>query len=691
MSTNRPRLQTAGDPAQPSGGWLARWGVFLGAVVIVLAVWLVYANSLATPFVFDDLKSITQNPTIRHLWPLSDVLSPPNEVTGAAGRPMVNLSLAINYAISGLDVKSYHVVNTLIHALAALTLFGVVRRTLRLTRLRDRFGTAALPLAWAVALLWAVHPLQTESVTCVVQRTESLMGLFYLLTFYAFIRSVEGAASRGWQVVTVIVCLLGMATKEVMVSAPVLLLLYDRTFVAGSFAAAWRARGWLYIALAATWLMLAWLTLHSGQRGGAAGFGLGVSAWDYALTQCRAIILYLQLAIWPHPLVVDYGTHVVQGVGEVWPQAMVLLALVTGTFVALRRWPMVGFLAFSFFAILAPSSSVVPLVSQTIAEHRMYLSLAALIILAVLGGYCWLGVRSVAVWLALSVVSGVVTARRNEDYRDPLTLWGVTAAEQPDNGRAQMNFATALANVGRLDEARGHFAASARLTPAFAEAHYSLAGVLLQLRRPAEAEAAAAEAVRLRPDYAEAHYVLATAMLQQGRMEEALAEYGTALRLKPDFADAEHTLAGALVMAGRTPEAFQHYEAALRLQPTNALLHAEMGSILARQGRLPEALDHFQTAERLDPGAVGVRYNMGNVLFALHRYGESAEQYAAVVRLRPDFAEAHNNLGNALTQLGRLDEAQKQYEETLRLKPEFAPARNNLRLLQAERAEGVGR
>jgi len=681
--------QLAGS--EQSAGFFARWGIFGAGAVLVLAVWAAYANSFSTPFVFDDLASVVQNPSIRHLGSLSDVLSPPNTATGAAGRPVVNLTLAVNYAFGGLDVRGYHVFNTLVHALAALTLFGIVRRTLLRPVLRERFGAAALPLAFAAALLWALHPLLTESVTCVVQRTESLMGLFYLLTLYGFICSVESPSCRIWAFLTVAACLLGMATKEVMVSAPLLILLYDRTFVAGSFRAAWSQRWRLYVGLAATWLLLAWLVAHVGQRGGGAGLGLGVSPWEYALTQCRAIVLYLRLAVWPSPLVVDYGTGVVREAGEVWLQGVLLVTLVAGTLVALHRRPVVGFVAFWFFAILAPSSSIVPLVSQTIAEHRMYLPLASVILFAVVGGYRWLGRASLPVWLVVAVVAGVATAERNRDYRDPLTLWSVTVADQPDNTRAQMNLGTALSAEGRLEEAETHFAAAARLTPGFVAARYSWAGVLLQLQRSAEAQAVAEQAVRLRPDYAEAYYVLGTALLQQGKTAAALEQYETALRLRPDFADVQHTMAGALAMDGRTDEALTHYEAALRLQPDNPRLHEEIGSVLGRMGRVEEAAGHFEAAVRRDPDSVIAHYNLGNAVFALRRWADAAQHYSTVVRLRPGFAEAHNNLANALMQLGRLDEAQAHYEETLRLKPDYTPARNNLARLQALRAGGSPR
>ncbi len=420
-------------PATParSNGWLPRWGIPLAGAVIAFAVWAVYANSFSAPFVFDDLMAITQNPTIRHLDRLGDVLSSPLFATGATGRPMVSLSLAINYALGGYEVRGYHITNTLIHTLAALVLFGIVRRTLLRPGLSERFGIAALPLAFAVALLWAVHPLLTESVTFVIQRSESLMGLFYLLTLYGFIRSVESPVPRRWEIFTVMVCLLGMATKEVMVSAPLVVLLYDRCFATGSFRAAWRARWKMYTGLAATWLLLAYLVVGSHQRGGS--FQGGVSSWDYLLTQCQAIVMYLKLAVWPSPLVVDYGMTIVHRLADVWLQALLLVLLAVGTVVALRRRQAAGFLGFCFFAILAPSSSVVPLITQTMAEHRMYLPLASVIALVVLGAYRWLGKYSLPLWLVLVVVAGVVTIARNRDYESNLKLWTVTVAAVPDN------------------------------------------------------------------------------------------------------------------------------------------------------------------------------------------------------------------------------------------------------------------
>ena len=518
---------------------LAGWRLLLAGSVIVLAVWATYANSLSAPFVFDDLKSITLNPSIRQLWPPGPVLSPPPG-GGLSGRPLVNLSFALNYAVGGEVVWGYHAVNLAIHTLAALTLLGVVRRTLLRPALAGRFGAVALPLAWSVALIWALHPLQTEAVTYLSQRTESLMGLCYLLTLYAFIRGVESTATVRWLSLSVAACWLGAASKEVMATAPLAVLLYDRTFAAGTFRAAWRQRRTFYLGLAGSWLLLAWLMRDLAAR--QVGYGLGVSGWNYALTECRAVVQYLGLAVWPHPLNFDYGTGVLQPTAATGPCVVLIVLLAGGTLWALRRRPVIGFVAAWIFLILAPSSSVVPVALQPMAEHRMYLPLAGVVVFAVMGLRDWFGRWSTLAVAVLAVGLGGLTAQRNEAYRSELALWADTVAKRPDNARAQTNLGTALARIGRLDGACRHFLAAVRLTPDDPMARYNLGNVLLELDRPEDALVQCEAAVRLRPGFAEARNNLGSALAQLGRRDEAQAQFEKALRLQPDYAPARGNL-----------------------------------------------------------------------------------------------------------------------------------------------------
>ena len=199
-----------------------RWWPALLLVVLVAGA---YANSLGGAFVFDDVSNIVHNPTVRQLWPLSPYLS--------SARGVADFTFALNYAVHGLEVRGYHLVNIAIHALAAVVLFALVRESLGLPRARRAFGEAQTPLALAVAAIWALHPLQTQAVTYTIQRHESLMGMFFLLTLYSVLRAARSRRG-GWSIAAVCFCALGMRTKQVMVVAPLVALLLDRCLIAGS-------------------------------------------------------------------------------------------------------------------------------------------------------------------------------------------------------------------------------------------------------------------------------------------------------------------------------------------------------------------------------------------------------------------------------------------------------------------------
>lgn len=622
----------------------------IAVLLLALATWGAYHRTFASPFIFDDLPSILENPSIRHLGALGEVLSPPSaDGNSAAGRPLVNLSLAINYAISGTRVWSYHAFNLIIHFLAGLALWGVARRTLEKVGFADPFLSAT-----AIALIWIVHPLQTEAVTCVVQRTESLMGLWYLLVLYCFIRSTDQAldSQRPWRplwgALAVAACAAGMATKEVMVTAPVLVFLYDRTFVAGSFREAWRRHCGLHLALGATWLLLGALLIHlGGSRGATAGFGHGVTSAAYARTQCWAVVHYLRLSFWPNPLIVDYGNGLVPSLRAVGLQVAVVSALLAGTLVALVRKPALGFLGAWFFCILAPSSSFVPIVTQTIAERRMYLPLAAVITCVVAGARAWAGRRGLAVCFAAAIVLFCVTVRRNEDYRSAVAIWTDTVAKRPGNARAHNDLGDALRDAGN---------------PAAALVQFS-------------------EAVRLEPTLAEAHYNLGNALVQTGRAAEALEPYRQALRLRPGFAQAHYALGGILLEQGQNAEALEHFSTALQLAPESFEAHYDTANALFHLGRSAQAADEYTRALAIRPDSVEAHYNLANALIQTERLGDAIVQFQAALRLRPDLADAHFNLAGAWMRTGHTEEAIRELREVLRLQPDSADARELLERL----------
>lgn len=621
--------------------------ILLAGAIIVLVTVAAYFKSFSGAFVFDDQSGIIENSSIRHLSSLGAIMHPPVDA-GVRGRPLANLTFALDYAVGGLDPRAYHATSLALHVFTALLLFGVIRRTLLLPTLRERFERDATWLALAAASLWAVHPLPTNVVTYLSQRTEGLMAFFYLLTLYSFVRSAE-QPSRVWPVLTVLACALGMASKEVMVTAPVVVLLFDRTFVAGTFRGAWQQRRSLHLALAATWLLLACLMLGAQLAERGVGPALGVSPVDYALSECRAIFIYLRLVLWPSPLVFDYGWSFVHRVAEAAPYAAVVSALVVATFIALWCRPQLGFFGAWFFLILAPTSSIVPIVQQPIAENRVYLPLAAAATLVVIALYRNFGRRSLLASVVLAGVLSAATWQRQDDYRSAISLWSDTIAKRPNNARAHNNLGAAQLAAHLLPDAIAHFETARQLQPDYPEAHNNLGAALIEAGHAADAIAPLETALRLNPNFADAHYNLGEARFQTGAAADAVACFERSLALKPDQAKAHNNLGVALLQLGRVPEALAHDQAALRLDPAFAAAHYNFGNALAQAGRAPEAIAEFETALRLDPTFVKAHNNLGVLLLRAGKISEAVARFETALHLQPDYAEARRNLTLAQT------------------------------------------
>ena len=637
-----PSVSRRGDGAGP--------GVLGCAALLIAAALLAWGNSFDGPFVLDDLPAIAENATIRSV---AAAFSPPGDGQTVSGRPLVNLSFALNWALGGESVRSYHALNLAIHTLAALALFGVVRRTL--ASLKSQLPTltsAATLLAFATAAVWLLHPLQTESVTYLSQRAESLAGLCLLLTLYAAMRGADSGAPLGWHALALIACVAGMASKEVMYAAPLLVLLHDRTFRSGTFGAALRRRPTFYASLAGTWLLLGWLVWRTGNRGLTAGFGLGISPWHYLLTQCGAIIHYLRLVVWPAPLILDYGFSVVKSPAEVWPQALALLALFGVTIVGVVRGAKWSFLGAWFFLLLAPSSSLLPVATQTMAEHRMYLPLAAVVAGCVLAWSAAFGRWGLFALAIVALALGLVTTRRNTDYRSAIAIWEDTIAKRPENARAYDEYANALFHDGRLSEALTGYENALRLLPGYPKAHHNYASALAAAGRLDEAATQFQIAIAQSPRLAEAQYGLGNIRREQGRTAEALAGFEAALRLRPDFALAHNNIANLLADAGRTPEAIDHFAAALRAQPNFPDAEYNWGNTLARGGHFAEAVPHYETALRLAPGFVGAHENLGVTFFNLGRTADAVRELEAASHLAPERESIRANLAAARARAG---------------------------------------
>ncbi|HVU36414.1 MAG TPA: tetratricopeptide repeat protein [Opitutaceae bacterium] len=611
-----------------------------------MAILAAYANSFPGSFFFDDFDGVVFNASIRHLHHLGQVLWPP-VAAGIGGRPFANLTMALNYGFGGLNAGQFHAVNLAIHITGAILLFGLVRRTLRREPLRERFADASSLVAFTVAAFWALQPVQTNVVDYVSQRTEGLMAALYLLTLYAFARSADDR-SRGWAVVSVVACLLGMATKEDMATAPVLVLLYDRTFVSGSFGESLRRHRFTYVGLAATWLLLGELVYHSQLSARGVGFGLGVSWHEYAVTECRTVVRYLQRSFWPSPLIFDYGPKYIKTFADAWPGVAILAALVAVTGVTLWRRPVVGFSLAAFFVLLAPSSSVVPVAEQPCAENRLYLPLAACAVLLGAAAYRAIGRWAFAALVAAGIALGVATFARNPAFQSETAIWWDTVAKNPNNERAENNLGNSLLKHGHTQLAAPYFNVALRLSPTYADAHNNR-GVTL---------------------------------LREGHAAEAVPEFLAAISDKPNFRDAQYNLGEAYIELGRSADAVKALEIDVKLDPDNPKAHNNLGIALLDVGRVEDSIAQEHIALRLDPEMPEAHYNLGNALGRAGRIPDALAEYDRTLKLDPNFAKAHNNAGTLLMQVGRNADARRHFEAALKINPQYADARRNLALVQ---------
>lgn len=624
-----------------SPGWGRReisWSrsPWLFGLLIVLAVFAVYANSLQGEWIYDDHADILGNQAIQKLWPLKDhFIHVVNGQSGLHPRPLGSLSFTLNFLIGQNNPLIFHSTNVSIHILATLFLFGLLRRTLPLLN-SPSFSPSADLLALFIALLWGLHPLQTEAVAYITQRYESLMGLFVFLTLYCVLRSSLSRHPSIWGAATALSCLLALASKEVAVSLPLLVLLYDRTFLAGSFRTAWHRRRALYLSFGVVLALFAWnQSLVVGRP--FAGFELPWSWWQYAMNQPSVILHYLRLVVWPHPLVLDYLWYPATSILVLIPGFLVVGAMFAATVIALTQNSWLGFLGAFFFLILAPTSSIMPILDLAV-EHRMYLPLAPVLICLFIGAYAFANrfisgnpalashMRMVTLICVTSVLTifGCLTVLRSDDYRNSLSIWQDTVAKRPNNARAHSNYAHALHQAGNLDEAIAQIKLAVMLAPYNATMRLNHGVFLEQKGQHEQALQELEYATQLDPTDARPWINLGlihASHMNLGKADECMRR---ALVLDPRSAQAHLALGDLFGMKGHDQEAMDHYREALRLQPGFSLPHRGLANLLIRQGHVQEACKEFDIYIDLDAKPAKAA---GLAAHALLKHGNVSEAF----------------------------------------------------------------
>ena len=445
------------------------------AIFVAVITCVAFLNSFAGKFVLDDIQDIEHNPSLEQLFPPWDAMFVGNKLPA---RPLPYLTFAIDRAIWGVRPFGYHFTNLLVHVIAALALFDIVRITLLSPRLRGRWGDRAVPLAMVIAMIWAVHPLQTQAVTYVYQRIESMTGMFCLVSLACYAQAAARATGRGWPVAwltgSVAAAAGAMASKESAVVLPLLILAYDWFFVAPEPAAAWpeslRGRRGYYALLTSTWLLIG-LQLVIQSKKYQEFNEKNHPPFDYALTQSGVILHYIRLAILPVGQQLDYSSWpVATSVWQVLPALMTIVAMLIVTAIGTlqrRAWAWLGVV---FFLALAPTSSIMP-IEAVANEHRMYVALAAVVAAIVMGSVDladWIAARRpgrlpgdaripAAIAATVIMLLVVTTQFRNQLYSKVGGIWLDVLSKDPDNYRANWMMASLFDSAGDPESA-GQFA-----------------------------------------------------------------------------------------------------------------------------------------------------------------------------------------------------------------------------------------
>lgn len=608
----------------------------LPALLFALVVAVVYGNGLRMGFHFDDEHVIERNPAIRSLANVPRFFVDPATSSSSHQnrhlRPVLLATFALNWAISGDAPWSYHLLNLLLHWLTVLLVFRIVRDHLWL-------GEAATAVAVAAALIVAAHPLNTSAVNYVSARSALMVAVFYLGAF--------DTAVRGRRVASAVLFVLALATKEIAVTLPLMLLGYS--LVARARTGALRAPlPWWFVTLLGTLALasLAYRAILVPPEMNATR-APDMTSDIYFMTGWSAYLYYLRLFLWPDALVIDRLDYAITRSfwePRAWGSLLVLLAFAGVAWHARRRRPALTVAVLWFFVALAAESTIFPL-AEAVNEHRPYLAMLGIATAAALG--LWqLGVavsrraQAPAVWvfaiLATFVTTGLGAAAigRNQTWRDDYTLWRDATEKAPENPRAWLNAGHAALNRGDLPEARRLLLEAHRLAPGYAYVQANLSVVARLQGDAAESLRWTEDGVRCGPGLALAHYYHGIALERVGRPEDAVAAYARTTDLDAHYADAWFAQARLREAKSEWAEAAAAYERVVTVDPGRA--EAGMSAAVLYHHRLGDpgrAVGLYRTALRAVPTHYGAHYQLAVALLALGQEAEARAAWRAFVPL----------------------------------------------------------
>jgi protein O-mannosyl-transferase len=685
--------------------------LFFGFLSIVGS--LIYLNTIHGPFIFDDGLNIVENIYVQPKeinWKSINQIFECHKSLNLEPRPISFISFYINYYFDQLNPIGYHLVNILIHIISSFFLFILLKDTLSISGSIYNGKTILLPtyessnnMIWVsffTALLWLTHPLNTQSVSYIVQRMNSMGAMFYLLSLICFIKGRNnqisntinlnkkaigsGAFTFFWFFGSMISGICALGCKQNTATLPIFIFLYEWFFFQNlKKILTLKLLSWVlfsFIIICISLMIFRWNHLvywiFSSYR-------YGFTLEQRLFTEFRVVVYYLSLIIYPNPsrLNLDYDYPLSNSLINP-PTTVVAIFTIMILFAAAlylsKKERLISFGIIWLFGNLLIESSFIGI--EIIYEHRLYLPSMFIILIFVLTICRYIKFQ----WMAYLIISAIIiifscwTYQRNRVWSDDVFLWSDVKIKSPNIARPYSNLGVAMSNLKKIEEAIHLYDNALRIEPDDVKTHNNLANDLDKEGRTDEAINHYLQAIRINPNYADAYFNLGNALHKKGRTDEAINLYLQAIRINPNFAKAHNNLANGLDKQGHTDEAINHYLQAVRINPDFAEAHFYLGNALCKQGRTDEAIAHYLQAIRIKSDFAEVHLNLANEFGKQGRTNEAIHHYTQALRIKPDCAECYFNLGNALNKQGYMDAAIQHYLQALKIKPDFAEVYNSL-------------
>ena len=668
---------------------------FYPKLVLVAVIGLAYGNTFLNAFHFDDIPSILEKPWIRGLDKI------PQFLFSFFQRPLVILSFNINYAFSEFSVWSYHLFNIIFHVLATLLVYQLAHRVLDyLKEFSPQKGFAFFP--FYVAMIFALHPLNTQSVTYISSRSSLLVTVFYLgslILFFKGFKTWKETGRKGWGhfLGSGICFLLGGFSKETIVTLPAMLFLFHFYFISRETPKAWIATNakWVFLLAIPLLAFVGYKQLAAGGLLSASSAYLQPGTWF--LTQTSVVPFeYFRKMLFPFNMNIDIDFPILSDwlQSESW-LGMVVLGLFiifwvrisshsseTDSLEAGRRC--VGFGMAWILLTLLPTSSFIPLLDVAV-EHRTYLPVVGFVFMFAGGFGCvrtWCKevsprfsfpatklVNSCAVLILLCFSIGVII--RNGDWKDEVTLWTDAKKKSPNLVRPYNNVGEAYDKLGKYDEAIVEFEGALKIEPNYFFGLNNLGNIYGKQRKLPQAIGYFQRALEQKPDYSPAHYNLARAFHLTGKRQEAAESYRKAIKSNPYFEQAFYNLAYLAMELSLFDEAIQNFKKFLAMQPNHSKAHFGLGNGLMMKGHLDLALAEYRKSAQLDPQFAFPYLNMANIQMQTKNIPAAIENFEKALSINPTMPAVHLSLGMVYHQFhGNKEKALGHLKESLHLAPD---------------------